>query len=213
MATVTIAATFGAGGSVVGPEVARRLGLHFIDRAIPASLADRLPSAPDTRTDLPPDERPTPGVVGQLFAQAALSGSIFGYALPGDPDPDGEVARGETLMRQMADGEGAVILGRGGVFVLAGRPDVLHVRLDGPLDARVAQAMRIEAVDAAKAKEHCRSLDRARAEYLKTFYPGRRWDDPAHYHLVLDSTAISLEGCVAIVVAAAQARLGIKPRR
>src|SRR5215471_3017253 len=143
MATVTIAATFGAGGSVVGPQVARRLGLHFIDRAIPASLAERLPSAPDTGAELPPDERATAGVVGQLFAQATLSGSIFGYALPGDPDPDGEVARGETVMRQLADGEGAVILGRGGVFVLAGRRDVLHVRLDGRTDARIAQAMRL----------------------------------------------------------------------
>src|SRR5258708_39410693 len=149
MASVTIAATFGAGGSVVGPEVARRLGLHFIDRAIPSALAERLPSAPAGGAELPPDERATAGVVGQLFAQAALSGSIFGYALPGDPDPDGEVARGEALLRQTADAGGAVILGRGAVFVLSDRRDVLHIRLDGPKAARIAQAMRVEGIDEA----------------------------------------------------------------
>jgi hypothetical protein len=35
MSTVTIAATHGYGGSVIGPAVAERLGLPFVERAIP----------------------------------------------------------------------------------------------------------------------------------------------------------------------------------
>jgi cytidylate kinase len=212
MATVTIAATYGAGGSVVGREVARRLGLHFIDRAIPAALAERLPAAAGEGAELPPDERERGGVVGQFLAQAALTGSIFGYAMPGDPDPEGEVARGEVILRQTADGDGAVILGRGGVFVLAGRADVLHVRLDGAVEARVAQAVRLEGIDAAAAAVRLRTVDRARAEYLRTFYPGKRWDDPAHYHLMADSTSLSLDACTNLVVAAAHDLLGVEPR-
>jgi cytidylate kinase len=211
MATVTIAATHGAGGSVVGPEVARRLGLHFIDRAIPAALAVSLPAAPDAGAELPPDERGTRGVVGQFLAQQAMTGSMFGYSLGADPDPEGEVARGEELLRQAADRKGAVILGRGGVFVLAGRRDVLHVRLDGPVEARVAQAMRLESLDEATAAIRLREVDRARGEYLRTFYPGKRWEEPAHYHLMLNSTAIPLDACIAIVVEAARARLGVEP--
>jgi shikimate kinase len=42
MGSVTIAATFGAGGSVIGPAVAKRLGLPFVDRAIPASLVEKI---------------------------------------------------------------------------------------------------------------------------------------------------------------------------
>ena len=42
MGTVTIAASFGAGGRVVGPAVAERLGLPFVDRAIPVQLAQEM---------------------------------------------------------------------------------------------------------------------------------------------------------------------------
>jgi shikimate kinase len=39
---VTLSAPFGAGGSVIGPAVAERLGIPFVDRAIPAAVAHDL---------------------------------------------------------------------------------------------------------------------------------------------------------------------------
>lgn len=42
MATVTIAATFGSAGSIIGPAVAKRLSLPFVDRAIPPALAEKI---------------------------------------------------------------------------------------------------------------------------------------------------------------------------
>ncbi|MDQ1397927.1 MAG: hypothetical protein QOG64_3186, partial [Acidimicrobiaceae bacterium] len=52
---VTISAPYGAGGSIIGPAVAKRLGVPFIDRAIPASVAASL-SVP-LETVLAHDER------------------------------------------------------------------------------------------------------------------------------------------------------------
>src|SRR5260370_32027692 len=42
MGPVTIAAPFGAGGSIIGPAVAKRLKLPFVDRAIPTSLVEKI---------------------------------------------------------------------------------------------------------------------------------------------------------------------------
>ena len=39
---VTISASYGAGGSWIGPQVAERLGWPFIDRAIPVQVAERM---------------------------------------------------------------------------------------------------------------------------------------------------------------------------
>lgn len=206
MATVTIAATFGSGGSVVGPAVARRLGLDFIDRAIPMSLAMRIQEKPH---DLGADELDEGGRLTGLIARAASAGVMFGVPLTGDPDPGGEVSRGEELLCKVANTGGAVILGRGGVFLFAGRRDTLHVRLDGPPEARVQQAMRHEGMDAEEAESRRKDLDRARAAYLRTYYPARRWEDPANYHLVLDGTALSFDACTEIVVLAARDRLGL----
>lgn len=205
MGTVTIAATYGAGGSVVAPRLAERLGLPMIDRAIPADLAGRA-AAEDL--DLAADEVDDGGILGQLFGSpAALAGLAVGAAVSADTtDLDGEVARTEAALRLAADRGGTVILGRAAVFVLARRRDVLHVRLGGPEPARLRQGMRLDGIDEATAAQRLRDTDRARAAYVRRFHPGRRWDDPCNYHLVIDSTAVGLDACVDVISRAAADR-------
>jgi cytidylate kinase len=49
------------------------------------------------------------------------------------------------------------------------------------------------------------TTDYARRSYVSHFYPrAGDWDDPSHYHMVLDSTAISVDACVEIITRAAQ---------
>src|SRR5688500_19330428 len=42
MRVVTISATYGTAGSQIGPAVAERLGVPFVDRAIPGAVAEEL---------------------------------------------------------------------------------------------------------------------------------------------------------------------------
>ena len=204
MGSVTIAATYGAGGSVVAPAVAERLGLQLIDRVIPVPLALEL--AGHLQQALAEDEHRQPGVFGRALLRAIdLSGLFVGVPVsPHRLGADERVAATEEALRQVAARRGAVVLGRAGVFVLRGRPDTLHVRLDGPELARLHQAMHHEGLEEATASVQLRETDRARSAYVRHFHPGERWEDPANYHLVVDSTAISLDVCVDVIVAAAQ---------
>jgi cytidylate kinase len=96
-----------------------------------------------------------------------------------------------------------VILGRGGGAAFCDEPGVLRVRLFGPPQARAAQAARIEDVDTGTARQRLPEVDRARAQYVRRLY-GADIDDPALYHLQIDSTAVPLDACAAIIVAAYQ---------
>ena len=89
--------------------------------------------------------------------------------------------------------------------VLAEHPTALHVRLTGPLDARIEQAMALGEADRGTAERLAEQADRAREAYVRHFY---RADarHAEHYHLVLDSTALPLPACTDLIVAAAQAR-------
>jgi cytidylate kinase len=205
LGTVTIAASFGAGGSVVAPAVAGRLGLPFVDRAIPVELAEDLDHP--LVAVLAEDERRHQGAVRHLLGRAvAHSGLFVGVPLPLDHlGGDERVAATEEVIRRLAAGRGGVILGRAAVFVLKGRPDVLHVRLDGPVEARRRQTMTHEGLDYQTASVRQQHTDRARAAYVAHFHPDEgAWDDPRHYHLVIDSTAISLDVCVEMVTLAAR---------
>jgi len=208
MGTVTIAATYGAGGSVIAPKVAERLGLPLIDRAIPVALAHDL--AVSLRQALAADEHRLPGPVGRVLLRAIdLSGLYVGVPVHHSQlGADERVATTEAALRHCADRGGAVVLGRAGVFVLRDRADTLHVRLDGSEAARLRQAMSHEGLDEATARVQLRETDRARSAYVSHFYPGQRWEDPANYHLVVDSTAISLDACVQVIVSAAHDLFG-----
>src|SRR6202022_5065515 len=53
---VTIASLYGGGGRLIGPQVAERLGVQYLDRAIPKSVAQRagVPEAVVEAGDEPP---------------------------------------------------------------------------------------------------------------------------------------------------------------
>ncbi len=205
MGTVTIAATYGAGGSVIGPALAKRLGLPFVDRAIPASLVERI-HEPLLAAALA-DDSDTRSALGRLLSSALGYTGLFA----GVPMADEErgivldVARTEAAIRKLADSGGAVILGRAGVFVLKDRPDVLHVRLDADVEARRRAAMAYEGLDYKVVARKQRESDLARRAYIEHCYPrAGAWEHPRHYHLILDSTAISLDTCVDIITRAAR---------
>ena len=205
MPLITISAPYGAGGSQVGPEVARLLGVPFVDRAIPTGVAERL--AVPLHDAIERDES-----IGNWLMRALLSFGQVGPVLAGaTPVPehlltdDAFRQATEQVLREHAAGAGAVILGRAAAIVLRDQPRALHVRLTGPEPARIEQGMRIEGVDRATAERHLGETDRARRAYVQHFY---RCDPaaPHHYQLVIDSTAIPLEACAELVVLGARAR-------
>jgi cytidylate kinase len=94
-------------------------------------------------------------------------------------------------------------------MVLATRPDTLHVRLDGPVERRLAAAQALLDMPTDQVRRELEAADAARVAYVRHFY---RCDpaDARHYHLVVDSTALAHEVVVDLVVIAARAR-GIEP--
>jgi cytidylate kinase len=210
MTLVAISATYGAGGSRIAPRVAERLGVPFLDRAIPLAVAERLDvSVGDAEAH--DDQMPT------SWVERALRGFIGGdtgvpTSIPPDlvTSEDFRRATEEVLLRQAATGQG-VILGRGAVAVLRDDRRVLRVRLSGPAKRRVEQAMSFQGLDRATAERAMTHTDRAHVEYLKAFY-GLDPDDPGLYHLVIDSTAIPLASTVDLIVGAAESVLGAGSR-
>jgi cytidylate kinase len=206
MATVTISASYGARGERIAQGVAERLGLTFLDRAIPQAVARQLHLSPESAESS--DER-APKRWDRFVSALSAAGSVTtatGVAPAPAQDADAFRIATERVLRQVADTTGAVILGRAGMVVLGGRADVLCVRLDGPVDARVAQAV-ADGADAATATDAQRAVDGARNDYA-TFFYRQRQDDSHLYHLIIDSTALPTDACIDIIVAAVQARTG-----
>jgi cytidylate kinase len=202
---VTMAGAYGTGISRIGPQVAERLGVPFLDREMLAGVAEELhlPEACietyDPNSEQPPRSR-LRRVLDSLGQPATADTS---------PPADQEIRRIRSAMADhLARGSvrGGVVVGRAGMVVLRRVPGVLHVRLDGPREARVEQAMRMFALDRRTAERRQRENDRARMAYVREEY-GVDPDDPDLYHLRIDSTVLDAGSCVDLIVAAARARI------
>jgi hypothetical protein len=204
MGVVTISAAYGAAGAEVAPAVAERLGLPFHDRVIPAQVAGRLGvSVAEAEAN---DETVVRGL-WRLVASLGTMPDPVGGVLPTAALPDARAYREQTerVLAEIADGAGGVVLGRAGAIVLGDRPDVLHVRLDGPRSRRLDAACERSGRPRDQVRREMEANDRTREAYVQHFY---RCDPAAarHYHLVMDSTALPVETVVDLVVTAARAR-------
>jgi cytidylate kinase len=202
---VTLAALHGTEGSVVGPQVAERLGVEFLDRAISSAIAERTGLSEEAVAVV--DDRPRRGVDRLVSELARVTDATTATGRPVERvDLEERRLRGEIeefLVR--ASRAGGVVLGRGGAVVLASVPSALHVYLGGPRERRIDRVMESERVDRPTAERRVDANDHARQEYVREFY-GVDGDDPSLYHIVLDAVALGVDGCVELIVLASTYR-------
>jgi cytidylate kinase len=210
MPAVTISAGYGTGGSIIAHLVADALGLPLLDRAISADVAAQLQVTVPEAEDASFSRSLTDRFFGLL---APLASGVLGAGTDAAPaeaataptDADLFRERAERIMRD-AITTGAVILGRAGGAAFRNEPSVLRVRLFGPEPARVAHASRSQNIDPITAEKRLAQVDAARGQYVRRLY-GVGIDDPALYHLQIDSTALPEVVCTELIVAAYRALL------
>jgi Cytidylate kinase-like family len=201
---VTMVGLYGTGYSRIGPQVAERLDVPFLDHEIVTGVADRLGVPAASIETYDPDSEKSPRSGLRRFLDSLGQPSTADTS----PAPDQEARRLRSATEQYlarATVRGGVVVGRGGMVVLRRLPGVLHVRLDGPRDARIEQAQREFGLDQRTAQRRQKENDRVRIGYVREAY-GVDLNDPDLYHLRLDSTVLAWDTCVDLIVTAAQAR-------
>lgn len=196
MTVVTISATYGAGGRQIGERVASALQVPFLahtftSEQMEAEVARQeaaSPAARYARHRIRGDEARDDAILAEALTTLESSTTF--------ETSDAEV-------RALLD-TGGVVVGRAGPHLLRDAPGVLHVLVDGPTEARIAQGAELEGVDRETAARRQRAHDASRLRVARQVY-GADPADIRYFHLILDITAIGLDDAVDIVLRAAQA--------
>lgn len=201
---ITISRQYGAGGSSVARLLARRLGWTLVDNDLVDRVAARAGLTPE---EVAAQEEKAPGLLEKIVrALAASSQEILTPESAAAITPFDEpklVQVTEKVVAELAAEGRIVMVGRAATAVLAGAHDAIHARLVAPRAHRVAVVAARLGVDLKAAEAEVDRTDANRARYHREYYQ-RVWDDPANYHLTLNTAVLGHEAAAELVAARAR---------
>ena len=206
---ITLSRQYAAGGSEIARMVAEDLGWTVVDNAFVDQVSQR--SGFDAGDVAELEER-VPGFLERLARSSALSlpeQLLSAPELIEDP-AELKLARiTQELVSELGRRDRMVMVGRAAAAVLAREQGALHVRLVAPEATRLQSAVERLHVPAKEAPALLAETDRNRARYHQEYY-GRDWNDPANYHIVLNTGLLGYRGSANLILARAHA-LGWAP--
>jgi len=201
MSVITIARQFGAGGRTLGNIVAERLGYTLIDEEIVEMLAREANVSSDWIDDI---ERKT----GSESLLSRLLGRIRplrkGYVkLAAESkqdymDGDHYITLLRTVIPRIADQDNVVIIGRGGQFILAKRPDAFHFLLIADFTHRIGFIMEHYGLDEKQARLVLDKQSRRRLQ-LYRYFDRVDYERPELYHLVCNMNRLCLDDAATLI--------------
>ena len=189
---ITIGRENGSGGREIGRQLAQRLDIPFYDKELLALAAQG--SKIDAETMRRYDEKREHPLVDFMQTQA----TSFWHQYQTEPMHK-RVAEAEfSAIRLLAEKGPCVLIGRCADYVLRNRTDVLRVFIRADDHIKVQRIIQRHGFEPDKALTYIRSTDKHRSAYY-TAYTNWKWGDPNHFHLVLDSTPIGVDGAVEVI--------------
>ncbi len=184
MNVITVTREYGAGGYEVARRLAEILGWELLDRELLHRAAE-LEHLPDTELE-------------RLDEKAVSLADRLRFHPPHQKYIHGL----REAARQAAARGNVVLVGRGTGHLLAGLPDVFHLRLSAPREWRARRMAAQEKWTFEQAMARCAAEDDTRDRFTRYFF-GQAPLRPAAYHAVFNTGRVPLAdvaACVAAVV-------------
>jgi len=190
---ITISRQFGTGGHEIGVEIARRLGVKLLDRQILNELARRFCVVEEAMEKI---EARNPSWRDDFtqFYRSYMAGAEYNGQEHDQTSHRLFDAQAEVI-REIANRESCVIIGRCGFHIFRNHPNCLKIFLhadDACRKRRIAKKYDISERDAAAMIV---DNDYSRELYTKTF-TGSDWQDARNYDITLNVRKYGVNGAV-----------------
>lgn len=192
---ITIARQYGSGGRTVGEMLAERLGIHFYDKELSKLASEE--SGINEALFVNTDEK-----VKGLFhlGKGTYNGELISPQSDDFTSDENLFNYQAKVIRDLAERESCVIMGRCADFILKDYDNVLSVFVHAPKDFCLEQAAKKQSMRGKELERYIYKTDKHRADYYK-YHTGREWTDARNYDLCLDSSKLGFNRCVEEIIA------------
>ena len=218
MATITISRQYASNGNDIAEQICESTGYYLFDKRIIAEAAAEVGLSDAEIVDFSEENYKIKGFFNRLLGGSHLQ--IWKEMEDGVRTAEAVKLSEENallLVRRAIENayerSDTVIVGRGGQVILQHAPDVLHVRVESPLEVRIQRVRshpllaKREFIGPLEARRAALDLieesDTISADYLKRFH-GVDWSDPMLYHMVINTEKFQIDQAVRLIVETAQ---------
>lgn len=188
---ITISRQFASMGRSIAKKLAEELGIEFYDRDIVEQTACRMGLPVSTISD-------TEESANNIYYKRIYP---LGMAIKSMQDEVFMVQ--QNIIRDLADRESCIIVGRCADEVLKDHPRLLNVHVFAPKADRLRNCVEKLGMDEATAKKTLPRVDKSRAGYHKVYGGG---DEYVNCHLMLNSSQFGIEGSAHLLALIARDR-------
>lgn len=191
---ITISREFGTGARTIGQQLAADLGFAYYDRAIIQLAAEKSGLSPEFIEKN--EEKSRNSFLFNLANTAYISSGInLQYTMP--VNDRAFIAQSEVI-KDIANKENSVIVGRCADYVLQDYPNVIRVFIYANREDRLKRVVEEYGFDPKNAEDELNKIDKGRANYHK-FYTGTPWKELNNYDLCINTSKTGVEGAVAVL--------------
>lgn len=188
---VTISRDFASMGRSIAQKLAQELGVEFYDRDIVEETANRM--------GLPVSEiSDTEEAAHNIYYKR-----IYPLGMSIKSMQDEVFLIQQNIIRDLAERESCILVGRCADEVLKDRTDVLNVHIFAPPADRMKNCIEKLEMDEATARRMIARVDKSRAAYHRVYGGG---DVFANCHLMLNSSEFGIDGTAALLAAIVRKR-------
>lgn len=201
---ITIARQYGSGGKTIGAMLAKELGINCYSREIlrlaseESGINERLFGQLDERLKIPSWFKP----LKQPYDDRLLSPEDSGFV-----SDDNLFNYQAKIIKDLAESESCVIIGRCADYVLRSYPNMMSVFIHADKEFCLERSLERNSMTRKEMEKYIAKTDKYRGEFYK-YYTGREWADARNYDLCLDSGKLGFEKCVEEIKAYKKIRFG-----
>jgi len=175
---ITIAREYGSGGRYIGKLVAEKLGIKLYDKEFVKKVAEETGLSEEF-------------IKNNEQKRDALADLNNGYYF-GLNNADELFLKESEIIKNTAEKESCVIVGRCADFILNDRKDVTKVFIYSDMENKVKRATEFYGLDKAKAEKEITRINKLRANHYK-HYTEKEWNNPNNYDICINSDTLGVE--------------------
>lgn len=199
---ITIARQYGSGGKTIAAMLAKDLGVHCYSTEILRMASED--SGINERLFGMSDEK-----VRHAGFFRLLKRPYEGELLPPESSDfvsdDNLFNYQAKVIKELAQKESCVIIGRCADYILKDYPNVLSIFIHADEKFCLERAMERHSMTEREMKKYIEKTDKYRADFYR-YHTGHEWTDARNYDLCLDSGKLGFEKCVEEIKAYADIR-------